>query len=143
MRKFLCVLAMVVVGLSSCKQKEENKVLLDIAVSDFDKFVSPVFEDGTVVKKVTVEKQEGKLYLVREGENDKGDCRTTRSELDEVKNGSDEFVVYMRMGGVTESCSGDGCSYCAFKASGGCECKNSTNTCNHTVSRNHGLFILK
>jgi len=96
------------------------------------------FEDGTPVEseEMTNYKNDRTLYLVREGHTKKGDCRISRTPVDLGESGY--YVMLMKKS--TDTCSGNGCSHCDFASGGGCVCVNSTNTCSHTISRNHLLL---
>jgi hypothetical protein len=91
------------------------------------------FADGTPVEtsKVVAEKDTGRIFFVEEGHvAETDDCRMRRFEL--KLTGKELRPVPP---GVTETCTGKGCSHCVFKTRGGCKCKNSVNICEHTISR--------
>ncbi len=95
--------------------------------------ISDEFEGGERVESKVV-KQYGKMFYVeRMGyTNITKDCILQRTELSLTEDGS----YMLRVNGKGETCTGDGCSLCAFKDSGGCVCKKFSGTCNHTISRN-------
>lgn len=94
------------------------------------------FADGTKVTKAWTDDD----YYYRKGVTEKGDCRLSRTPIVET---GDDFV-FMRINGVTESCSGTSCEHCAFKKGGGCECKNVLQgVCTHTITRNRDLMRLR
>lgn len=97
--------------------------------------VTPVFGDGTIV----IEQWMKGGYYFREGHDEKGDCRLSRTPVEK-----DGDFMFMRLNGTTETCSGTTCTHCAFKKSGGCECKNiAQGICTHTISRNRDLIRLR
>jgi hypothetical protein len=126
--------------LPPCGPCEDLDAVIISSPSDdlFTDALADKFEDGTPVEVVETELDEktGAYYLVREGHTSKKDCRVTRTPLYESKEG----FLYMRRNGASETCTGNGCSHCAFKTGGGCTCVNSTNTCSHTITRNNVLF---
>ena len=95
------------------------------------------FDNGVEVSDASVVTEDKTTYLYRKGKSKDGNCIVSRTPLIDV-NG--EYM--MRMKGTTETCSGKNCSYCAFKTTGGCECKNSLNSCEHTISRNRDILKL-
>lgn len=96
--------------------------------------ISDNFEDGTEVDEIYIE---GSFYI-RKGRTPEKDCRTSRTEVEEV----DDFLM-MRLNGVTETCSGKNCSHCAFKDGGGCTCKNiGQGICSHTITKNRDILKL-
>jgi hypothetical protein len=74
-------------------------------------------------------------YLIRHGKAKSKDCWISRSEV-VLRSG----LLFLKPGGVSETCKGKNCSHCGFKDSGGCECKNSLNTCEHTITRNRDFI---
>jgi hypothetical protein len=94
------------------------------------------FPDGTKIEKSEFRIEKNEIYLYREGHTAKRDCVISRTPVDSV----DGFLVVNMRAQGTETCSGNGCDTCAFKDSGGCTCKTSTNTCNHTITRNRLLY---
>lgn len=98
------------------------------------KAIPDKFWDGEKVEKSW---REGMLFY-RVGKDKDGNCILTRTQLERMA----DVLVY-RMSGVTETCKGKDCSYCGFKTSGGCECRNSLNTCEHTITRNRDLMALR
>lgn len=93
------------------------------------------FFDGTLVTESYFKGDK----LIRKGQSESGNCYISRTD---VYHDKENQVSYLKLGGITETCSGQNCSHCAFKRAGGCECKNSTNICNHTIVKNRDLFIL-
>jgi len=100
------------------------------------------FEDGTKVSKIYTSIDNDVSYLYREGKTRNGDCRISRTPLVEMVDVDKVSYSFMRLMGSTETCSGKNCSHCAFKKGGGCECKNSTNICEHTITRNRDILRL-
>jgi len=98
------------------------------------------FADGTDIETmdVVVDEQTKKTYLIREGHYKGKDCRISRTEL--VDTGT---IILLRMPGITETCSGKNCSHCSFKDGGGCNCQNSLNICEHTITKNRDLLRLR
>lgn len=97
--------------------------------------ISPVFEDGTIV----IETWIANGYFYREGHDDNEECQLSRTPVEESGG-----VMYMRLNGATETCSGITCEHCAFKKAGGCECKNVfQGVCTHTISKNRNLMRLR
>lgn len=136
MRILLAVAMMVglVQGCKTCEPKEAEKLVVV-----HQSILKQTFDDGTKVDSQGVEKDaDGKLYYMRKGTTQGKDCRVSRTEVS-----SEDGMLLMRMQGTTETCSGKSCSHCAFKTGGGCECKNSLNTCEHTISRNRDLLLMR
>lgn len=102
------------------------------------------FEKGVPVQKVWTESssEKSQIYLLRRGFDENKNCFLSRSPL-HVSEIEGVNVVMLRMKGVTETCKGKGCSHCAFKDGGGCECKGSTNTCEHIITRNIDILKLE
>lgn len=127
MKSLICI--SLALGLASCSSvcpKQQAEVLVPVKVLPL------FFKDGAPVEET---KLEGKFYIRHGMDGDKKNCHISRTPVEDYQG-----VLMMKFNGMTESCTGDHCSYCDFKSSGGCECKNSTGTCNHTVTRNSDLL---
>lgn len=113
-----------------------------IVVNDivFDAIINDEFEDGTEAESINVSKEdEGPTYLVRQGADEKGNCHISRTELKSAEIAGYKTYL-MPVGGITETCTGVGCTFCGFKKSGGCECRNVSGHCTHTISRNSDMI---
>lgn len=89
--------------------------------------------------KLTLERMSNnKVYLMFEGHDKDKNCLLSRTEVF-VPDGQKK-VFQLRLGATTESCKGKNCEHCKFKTSGGCECVNSLNTCEHTIIKT-GQFL--
>ena len=109
--------------------------ITDIIVSP--SLLNTTFDNGVEVSDATVVTEGETTYLYRKGKSPEGNCIVSRTPLIDA-NGQ----YMMRINGLTETCTGKNCSYCAFKTTGGCECKNSLNLCEHTISRNRDILKL-
>jgi len=116
---------------SSCVPKDLNDVLVEPSI------IEAYEVKNQVIDKVEILEEGGNKYLYRRGEDNKGNCILTRTLLVQT-----DGLVFMRRMGNTETCTGKNCSFCAFKTTGGCECKNSLNTCEHTITKNTNVFKL-
>jgi len=123
------ILLAILVLLTSCQTTKD--ILVPVSPVTF----KDVFEDGVHVEEVKIATEGDKTYVYREGHTHKGDCRISRTEIIDV-----DGHAFLRLQGVTESCSGTTCEHCAFKKTGGCECKNFQGACAHTISRNTDLM---
>lgn len=110
----------------SCQHDCKDQELIYVDES----MLSDTFHDGSTVDEVNV--YGNNLY--RHSELGMG-CTISRTRLVER-----DGLMYMRRNGTTETCKGNGCSHCAFKSGGGCECKNSTNSCDHIISKNSDIL---
>ena len=140
------IIALVFLFLLGCQTPKcpEFPEFSDIPAPEFKVLIladtlNPQFEDGTKVKKTWSDTINGQSYHYREGSTRKGDCRISKTPID-TKDG----FTFMRMNGVTETCSGVSCEHCAFKDTGGCTCKNiGQGVCTHTISKNRDLLRLR
>ena len=126
--KMLTILMMV--SLVGCAKKKLEDVVVHITSSEID----PMILDDVRATDHEVTDE----YFIRKGEDIWGNCYVQRFPI--VKSGES---VYLRMGAKGETCAGVNCSHCAFKDGGGCECKNSLNTCNHTITRVRDILRLQ
>ena len=123
--------------LVSCQTTKPCQDCAEDLVLVHSQAMKPVFEDGTKVEKAWT--GDRGMFFYREGRTAEGDCRITRTPT-KIKDG----LLFMRLAGATESCSGITCEHCAFRKSGGCECKNiGQGVCTHTISKNRDLFRLE
>ncbi len=131
--------------------KGGDKILLSLGDEGiYTQMLKDTFSNGVKISEFWVEKIEKVeknkakkpvTYFYRKGYDRKKNCIISRTPLDvRPIDGKDTIAYMMRMRGVTETCSGDGCSHCAFKDTGGCVCKKFSGTCNHTISKNTELL---
>jgi len=134
------VLALLIVLTIGCKKEAEKDKPCEpeVVAVVTDHTLLPNFADGTKVESQTTVEQDGQLYFVRKGHTRSKDCRISRTPVQQDGN-----LVMMRMNGTTETCSGKNCSHCSFKTGGGCDCVNSLNLCEHTITKNRDLFRLR
>jgi hypothetical protein len=90
------------------------------------------FEDGTPITSFEIKRMGNRLYFVRSGRDRKKNCHIWRAK---VRFTSDGQVIFMR-GGISESCTGNPCSWCAFfnPPKRGCYCVEH-GLCNHTITK--------
>jgi hypothetical protein len=99
------------------------------------------FDDGTPITSFEIRRMGKNLYFVRSGRDRKRNCHIWRTKVKFTKDGQ---VVFMQPGGgISESCTGDPCTFCAFVEprpgypTQGCICQDKKGKCNHTISRNN------
>lgn len=137
------ILLMIVLLLGGCKTVEEPPCdgCTEPAPPDPLVLVGPftlsaAFEDGTAVTGMWNDPG----FFFREGHTTLGDCRISRTPTEK----SDDGLIFMKLNGTTETCTGTTCTHCAFKKAGGCECKNlAQGICTHTISRNRDLMRIR
>lgn len=138
MRAVLTITLFLLLG-SCCSSKYDYLMVASPKEDLFTKQLKPTFPDGTPIEVEEIVSYPGEknLHLVREGHDPKTkDCRISRTEIEPSESG----YLFMRISGVTETCSGKNCSHCDFKQGGGCSCVNSTNICEHTITRNSEML---
>lgn len=86
-----------------------------------------------------ITKVKNKTYLYRKGVS-QGNCHLSRTELVPIKQG-EHYYYLMSLGGNTESCIGENCSYCLFHPSENkCLCSDEGKTCSYSVRKNHEIM---
>ena len=79
---------------------------------------------------IVIERVGGQTYLVMRG-GTATHCRTSWVKLERRADGG----FGLPTNGVTESCSGNPCSWCQLVTPGGCKCRDGGNhICNHTIT---------
>jgi len=97
------------------------------------------FPDGTEVQNAWLEKIDGQDYYYREGATRDKNCRLSRTPVKEI-----DGLIFMRLNGVSESCSGITCEHCTFPKTGGCKCKNiGQGVCKHTITKNRDMLRIE
>ena len=131
------------VFLSSCstvaKYQIPDRPML--VVGKDDKLFSQVFKRTFVVdgkiEKIDLHVNPDNAYIRMDGTTMAGGCIVVHTPVVSIKG-----YIFMAPGGKSESCVGDGCSHCAFKSAGGCECKRISGICNHVIVKNWQLLRL-
>lgn len=116
-----------------------NAVPLVVDDEVVTEIIKDTFADGTKADTIELVKEGDTPYLVRKGFDAEKNCHISRTELLFA-----EVAVWqtymMPVGGVTETCTGVGCTHCGFKKEGGCKCENFSGRCDHTISRNTDML---
>ena len=101
------------------------------------KQLKPRLHDGTKIESFEIVKVKKRIFLLRSGLDEEGNCHLVRNELEFTSDGA--LMLRLGTGGggasVANSCTGDPCSSCRFTADGlGCECRpGKGKRCNHTI----------
>ena len=120
-------------ALLSCKTTKVEDVLVSADEVTFEEI-----KGGELLDQEIEYVNDRKAWFIRKGKTPDGNCIVERYPLMPI-----DDMLFMRMGGKGEKCTGVNCSHCAFKSGGGCECKNSLNTCNHEITRIRDLIRLR
>ena len=139
---FVSVLGLLLLNLSGCQtwknwtEKPNPEKLVVLGNSTFSKELSKGYftQGGKYHTEDPLTKGKTYLTLTAKTKDGKG-CQVFRTEVIPI-----DGAMFMRLNGKGESCTGKNCSHCAFKKTGGCECKNSLNICEHTITRNSAVL---
>lgn len=109
------------------------------------------FDDGTPITSFEIRQMGKRLYFVRSGRDRKGNCHIWRTKVKFTPEG--QVIFMQRAGGISETCTGNPCSYCYFvdqphpPSTYRCNCVERGGNCNHTISRQQladfGVFARK
>lgn len=104
--------------------------------------VKQTFSDGTVVKKMYLERDRatGSYFLYRSGSSVGGDCRLSRTI---GSGGADGLVTINLKAQATETCMATGCKSCTFKSDDGdtkCVCVSEKTMVPYAVTSNRDLY---
>ena len=101
------------------------------------KQLKPRLHDGTKIESFEIVKVKKRIFLLRSGLDEEGNCHLVRNELEFTPDGALMLRVGTGGGGasVAYSCTGAPCSSCKFTDDGlGCECRpGKGKRCNHTI----------